>query len=126
MSRLVGPDAVVLLAYSSRKRGQNLGTALAERPLPRRVAGQLGVVLGLRARLLTKENLFLPPGSPRLTLLAAAPLYLPALRSILETEPLNLTGIGLAAATALTGFIAARFVRTAFHVQSRTTMISHD
>ncbi|MGW5398160.1 hypothetical protein [Streptomyces sp. NPDC003952] len=90
------------------------------------LAGQLGVVLGLRARLLTKENLFLPPGSPRLTLLAAAPLYLPALRSILETEPLNLTGIGLAAATALTGFIAARFVRTAFHAQSRTTMISHD
>ncbi|WP_407836578.1 cation-translocating P-type ATPase [Streptomyces sp. DSM 116496] len=89
------------------------------------LAGQLGVVLGLRSRLLTKENLFLPLAVLASALLAAAALYLPALRSILETEPLDATGIGLAAATALIGFIAARVVRTAFHAQPPTTAISH-
>ncbi|MCY0963265.1 cation-translocating P-type ATPase [Streptomyces sp. H27-H5] len=88
------------------------------------LAGQLGVVLGLRARLLTKENLFLPLAVLASALLAAAALYLPALRSILETEPLNLTGIGLAAATALISFTAARVVRSAFHTRPRTTPIS--
>ncbi|MCY0949929.1 cation-translocating P-type ATPase [Streptomyces sp. H27-S2] len=89
------------------------------------LAAQLGVVLGLRGRLLTRENLFLPLAVLSSALLAAAALYVPALRSILETEPLDRAGIGLAAATALIGFIAARIVRSAFHKQPRTTPISH-
>ncbi|MEU9800995.1 cation transporting ATPase C-terminal domain-containing protein [Streptomyces sp. NPDC051000] len=89
------------------------------------LAAQLGVVLGLRARLLTRENLFLPLAVVSPAPLAAAALYVPALRSILETEPLDAVGIGLAAATGLIGFTAARLVRSAFHAQPRTTSISH-
>ncbi|MFI9004274.1 cation-translocating P-type ATPase [Streptomyces sp. NPDC053541] len=78
------------------------------------LAAQLGVVLGLRARLLTRENPFLPLSVLASALLAAAALYVPFLRAVLETEPLGWAGIGLAAVCAPAGFLAARLVRTAF------------
>ncbi|MFE0579659.1 cation-translocating P-type ATPase [Streptomyces sp. NPDC058874] len=78
------------------------------------LAGQLGVVLGLRTRLLTRENLFLPLSVLASALLGAAALHLPLLRSVLETEPLGLRGTALAAAALLSGFAAARLVRHAF------------
>ncbi|WP_329625223.1 cation-translocating P-type ATPase [Streptomyces sp. NBC_01255] len=79
------------------------------------LAAQLGVALGLRTRLLTKENPFLPLSVLASALLAAAALYVPFLNSILETEPLGWAGAGIALACAPAGFVAARVVRTAFH-----------
>ncbi len=78
------------------------------------LAAQLGVVMGLRARLLTRQNLFLPLAVLASGFLAAAALYVPFLSSVLETEPLGWAGIGIAAACAPAGFLAARLVRTAF------------
>ncbi|GAA3388129.1 HAD-IC family P-type ATPase [Streptomyces roseoviridis] len=78
------------------------------------LAAQLGVVLGLRARLLTRENPFLPLSVLASALLAAAALYVPFLRTVLDTEPLGWAGIGLAAVCAPAGFLTARLVRTAF------------
>lgn len=78
------------------------------------LAAQLGVVLGLRARLLTQENIFLPLSVLASALLAAVALYLPFLNSVLVTEPLSWAGVGIALTCAPEGFLAARFVRTAF------------
>ncbi|MEV7282146.1 cation transporting ATPase C-terminal domain-containing protein [Streptomyces sp. NPDC093111] len=78
------------------------------------LAAQLGVVLGLRARLLTRKNPLLPISVAASALLAAAALYVPFLRSVLETEPLGWAGVGIAAVCAPAGFFAARLVRTAF------------
>ncbi|WP_418955582.1 cation-translocating P-type ATPase [Streptomyces tritici] len=78
------------------------------------LAAQLGVVLGLRARLLTRKNPFLPCAVVASALLAVAALYVPFLSAVLETEPLSPAGIGLAAVCAPAGFLAARLVRTAF------------
>ncbi|MET9920901.1 HAD-IC family P-type ATPase [Streptomyces sp. NPDC006435] len=100
-----------------------LGAALAARTLGlpwqsvlflALLAAQLGVVLGLRARLLTGRNPFLPLTVLASALLAAAALYVPFLSSVLETEPLGWAAIGIAAACAPVGFLAARLVRTAF------------
>jgi Ca2+-transporting ATPase len=79
------------------------------------LAAQLGVVLGLRTRLLSKENPFLPLSVLASALLAAAALYVPFLSSVLETEPLGWAGAAIALASAPAGFVAARLVRTAFH-----------
>ncbi|MFI1980720.1 cation-translocating P-type ATPase, partial [Streptomyces wedmorensis] len=79
------------------------------------LSAQLGVALGLRSRLLTKENPFLPLSVLASALLAAAALYVPFLNPILETEPLGWAGAGIALACAPAGFVAARVVRTAFH-----------
>lgn len=79
------------------------------------LAAQLGVVLGLRTRLLTRENPFLPLSVLASALLGAAALYVPFLGSILETEPLGWAGAGIALACAPAGFVAARVARTAFH-----------
>ncbi|HEY9368196.1 cation-translocating P-type ATPase [Streptomyces sp.] len=84
------------------------------------LAAQLGVVLGLRTRLLTKENPFLPLSVLASALLAAAALYVPFLGSVLETEPLGWAGAGIALACAPAGFVAARVLRTAFHPASPT------
>ncbi|MGA4863030.1 cation-translocating P-type ATPase [Streptomyces lavendulocolor] len=69
---------------------------------------QLGVVLGLRDRLLTRENLFLPVAVAASAGLAAAALYLPALRTLLGTVPLSPPEAALALAGAGLGFLAAR------------------
>ncbi|MFF3459556.1 cation-translocating P-type ATPase [Streptomyces sp. NPDC002730] len=75
------------------------------------LAAQLGVVMGLRDRLLTRENLFLPAAVLASAGLAAAALYVPFLRSVLETEPLGGTDVAVAAAVGLAGFAAARLSR---------------
>lgn len=77
------------------------------------LAAQLGVVLGLRTRLLTRENLFLPLSVLASALLGAAALYLPPLQSVLETEPLGWPGLALASAALVSGFAAARLARHA-------------
>ena len=82
------------------------------------LAAQLGVVLGLRARLLTRKNPFLPLSVLASGLLGAAALYVPFLRSVLETEPLGWAGGCIAFAGALVGFATARMMRTAFHPKS--------
>ncbi|MGW7459446.1 cation-translocating P-type ATPase [Streptomyces sp. NPDC054797] len=76
------------------------------------LAAQLGVVLGLRTRLLTRENIFLPLAVLASVLLAAAALYVPFLRTILDTEPLGGAAISLALAAGLAGYTAARLSRT--------------
>ncbi|MFI8371903.1 cation-translocating P-type ATPase [Streptomyces sp. NPDC085466] len=78
------------------------------------LAAQLGVVLGLRARLFTRKNPFLPVSVLASALLALAALYVPFLRTALDTDPLGSAGLALAAACAPAGFLAARAVRTAF------------
>ncbi|MFI8100771.1 cation-translocating P-type ATPase [Streptomyces sp. NPDC086023] len=78
------------------------------------LAAQLGVALGLRARLLTRANLFLPASVAGSAALAMAALHLPALQSLLDTEPVGWTGVWLAAAAALAAFVAARLLRGAF------------
>ncbi|WP_405960119.1 cation-translocating P-type ATPase [Streptomyces sp. NBC_00024] len=72
------------------------------------LVAQLGVVLGLRDRLLTRANLFLPAAVAASAGLAAAALYVPFLRSVLSTVALGWTEIALAAAAGGLGFLAAR------------------
>ncbi|WP_328404295.1 cation-translocating P-type ATPase [Streptomyces sp. NBC_00390] len=72
------------------------------------LAAQLGIVLGLRTRLLTRENLFLPLSVLASAGLAAAALYLPFLGAVLETEPLGAEEVGIAACAGVAGFVAAR------------------
>ncbi|MDH2388853.1 cation-transporting P-type ATPase [Streptomyces sp. HNM0663] len=72
------------------------------------LAAQLGVVLGLRSPLLTRDNLFLPLSVLASAALGAAAVYLPFLRSVLETEPLGWAEAGLAAAVGAAGFALAR------------------
>ncbi|MFI1148092.1 cation-translocating P-type ATPase [Streptomyces sp. NPDC020817] len=78
------------------------------------LGAQLGVALGLRTRLLTRENLFLPAAVAGSALLAMAALYVPALQSLLETQPVGWSGIWLATAAAISAFLAARLLRVAF------------
>ncbi|MER5497538.1 MULTISPECIES: cation transporting ATPase C-terminal domain-containing protein [unclassified Streptomyces] len=106
-------------ASVDKAAGAALGAALAARTpgLPRQsvlLAAQLGVVLGLRARPLTGKNPFLLLAVLASALLAVAALYVPFLSAVLETEPLGRAAIGIAAACAPVGFLAARLVRTAF------------
>ncbi|MGW1518578.1 cation-translocating P-type ATPase [Streptomyces sp. NPDC002287] len=83
------------------------------------LASQLGVALGLRARLLTTVNPFLPASVAASALLATAALYLPVLQSLLDTEPVGPSGTCLAAAAALAAFATARLLRGAFHRKAR-------
>ncbi|MFB6706753.1 cation-translocating P-type ATPase [Streptomyces sp. NPDC056333] len=78
------------------------------------LGAQLGVVMGLRTRLLTRQNLFLPLAVVASALLALAALYAQPLRSVLETEPLGWSAVGLATAAFLSGCLAARITRNAF------------
>lgn len=72
------------------------------------LAAQLGVVLGLRERLFTRENPFLPWAVLAAVGLAAAALYLPFLRAVLETSPPSWPGLTAALAAGLIGFGTAR------------------
>lgn len=72
------------------------------------LAAQLGVVLGLRDRLFTRANLFLPLAVLTSAGLAVAALYVPFLRQLLDTEPLAWTELGAAAAAGAAAFVAAR------------------
>ncbi|RFC70718.1 cation-transporting P-type ATPase [Streptomyces sp. AcE210] len=89
------------------------------------LASQLGVVLGLRTRLLTRQNSFLPLSVLASVLLAGAALYIPFLQSVLETEPLGWSAVGLAAIAAVTGCAAARLSRAAFHARHQGLSTLH-
>ncbi|MCX5435313.1 cation-transporting P-type ATPase [Streptomyces sp. NBC_00063] len=89
------------------------------------LASQLGVVLGLRTRLLTRQNFFLPLSVLASVLLAGAALYIPFLQSVLETEPLGWSAVGLAAIAAVTGCAAARLSRAAFHARHQSLGTLH-
>ncbi|MFD5891737.1 hypothetical protein ACFWHQ_38070 [Streptomyces sp. NPDC060334] len=69
------------------------------------------MALGLRARLLTTQNPFLPAALAASALLAMAALNLPALRSLLDTEPVGWSGSSLAVGAGLAAFITARALR---------------
>ncbi|WP_436789757.1 cation-translocating P-type ATPase [Yinghuangia sp. YIM S10712] len=72
---------------------------------------QLGIVMGLRDRPLTRDNPSLPAavlGSVALGLLA---LYVPVLQELLKTEALNTTELATTLLGAVTGFAAARTQR---------------
>ncbi|GAA2740773.1 cation-transporting P-type ATPase [Kitasatospora cinereorecta] len=72
------------------------------------LAAQLGVVLGLRERLFTRANPFLPLAVLASAGLGVAALYVPFLRNVLETEPLSWADGGVMTAAALVAFAAAR------------------
>ncbi|MGW5342717.1 HAD-IC family P-type ATPase [Streptomyces sp. HUAS TT3] len=84
------------------------------------LGAQLGVALGLRARLLTRANLFLPASVAGSAVLAMAALHVPVLQSLLETEPVGWSGVWLASAAALAAFVAARLLRGAFRRKARS------
>ncbi|WP_327186471.1 cation transporting ATPase C-terminal domain-containing protein [Streptomyces sp. NBC_01334] len=65
-------------------------------------------MLGLRDRLLTWENPFLPAAVAVSAGLAAAALYVAFLRAVLSTVALDWTEIALAAAAGGLGYLAAR------------------
>ncbi|MFD5467209.1 cation-translocating P-type ATPase [Kitasatospora sp. NPDC127059] len=75
------------------------------------LAAQLGVVLGLRERLLTRANPFLPLAVLSSAALAAAALYLPFLRDVLNTVPLSWSDLAAPAAAGLAGFATARLCK---------------
>ncbi|MQS17132.1 HAD-IC family P-type ATPase [Streptomyces kaniharaensis] len=75
------------------------------------LAAQLGTVLGLRERLLTRANPFLPAAVLASAALAAAALYLPFLREVLDTAPLSPADLAAPAAAGLAGFAAARLCK---------------
>ncbi|MFI2368004.1 cation-translocating P-type ATPase [Streptomyces sp. NPDC018833] len=77
------------------------------------LVAQLGVVLGLRDRLLARENLFLPVAVAGSAVLAAAALYVPFLQAVLHTDPLGWAALGTAVAVGALGFTAARLSRRA-------------
>ena len=72
---------------------------------------QLGVAIGLRPRLLTRENVFLPLAVAGSLLLAIAGLYLPVLRELLGTEALPPADLLLAVGVGASGWIAIRIDR---------------
>ncbi|HEX5568801.1 MAG TPA: HAD-IC family P-type ATPase [Streptomyces sp.] len=78
------------------------------------LAAQLGVVLGLRERLFTRQNPFLPAAVLAAAVLGAATLLLPLLRTVLVTEPLPWPALAAVLLTGLAGFCATR-------LETRTT-----
>ncbi|MEV6210210.1 cation-translocating P-type ATPase [Kitasatospora sp. NPDC051914] len=77
------------------------------------LAAQLGVVLGLRERLVTRANPFLPLAVLASAALGVGALYLPLLQEVLGTGPLSWRELGAAAAGGIVTFTATRLDRTA-------------
>ncbi|MGW7444040.1 cation-translocating P-type ATPase [Kitasatospora sp. NPDC054795] len=75
------------------------------------LAGQLGTVLGLRERLLTRANPFLPLAVLASTALAAAALYLLLLRGLLDTVPLGRSDLAAPVLAGAVGFTTARLLK---------------
>ncbi|MDG9701612.1 cation-transporting P-type ATPase [Streptomyces sp. DH37] len=73
------------------------------------LAAQLGVVLGLRERLLTRENPLLPASVLVAAVLGAATVAVPFLRTVLLTEPLGGPAPAAVLAAGAAGFAGARF-----------------
>ena len=69
---------------------------------------QLGVALGLRPRLLSRDNSFLPLAVGASVGLVLAGVYLPWLRDLLATVPLAGVDAALAVGTGLVGYLAAK------------------
>ncbi|MCM2422753.1 cation-translocating P-type ATPase C-terminal domain-containing protein [Streptomyces sp. RKAG293] len=80
---------------------------------------QLGVVLGLRERLFTRENPFLPAAVLASVALGAAALYLPFLQTVLQTSPPSWSGLTAAVAAGLAGLCAARVENRSARIGSR-------
>ena len=74
-------------------------------------AVQLGVALGLRSRLVTRRNLFLPLAVATSLLLALAGVYVPVLRELLGTRALSPFEALLGVAVMGLGWAAARATR---------------
>ncbi|MER5655786.1 cation transporting ATPase C-terminal domain-containing protein [Streptomyces sp. NPDC002131] len=64
--------------------------------------------LGLRERLFTRRNLYLPAAVAVAAGLGMAAVYVPFLADLLETSRPTGTGLALAMAAGLVGFAAAR------------------
>jgi Ca2+-transporting ATPase len=75
------------------------------------VSLQLGVALGLRSRLWTRENLFLPTAVASSLLLALAGVYVPFLRDLLGTVALPVHDAVLAVGIGALGWLAIRVDR---------------
>ncbi|WP_078592042.1 cation-translocating P-type ATPase [Streptomyces megasporus] len=73
------------------------------------LAAQLGVVLGLRERLLTRENPFLPVAVLGAVGLGALTVVVPLLRGVLRTEPIGVAAVAVVVAVGVVGFAWARF-----------------
>ncbi|MDI2124800.1 cation-translocating P-type ATPase [Yinghuangia seranimata] len=80
------------------------------------LAAQLGTVLGLRTRVFTRENLFLPAAVVGSAALGLAGVYLPFLRDLLGTEPVSAGDLALVLLGVASGFAAARAYR-GFHAR---------
>ncbi|CAG6395856.1 cation-translocating P-type ATPase [Actinacidiphila cocklensis] len=72
------------------------------------LTAQLGLCLGLRERLLTWENPWLPAAVTTSVTLGVAALYVPALRTLLDTEPLSGWELLPALLAAVLGLAAGR------------------
>jgi Ca2+-transporting ATPase len=72
---------------------------------------QLGVALGVRPRLFTRQNPFLPLAAAGSALLACAGIYVPALQELLGTDRLGVADAALALSTALIGWAGARILQ---------------
>ncbi|SFK45983.1 cation-translocating P-type ATPase [Streptomyces pini] len=105
--RLAALVTAVCLAAAlwARETGRPWQTALFLALL----AAQLGIVLGLRERLLTRENPFLPAAVLAAVALGAATVTVPFLEEVLRTEPLGPSALAAVAAVGAAGFAAARF-----------------
>lgn len=75
------------------------------------LAAQLGVCLGLRERRWTRQNGYLPAAVGASVALGLTALYVPALRSLLETEPLSAGELVPAVLAGVVGFVAGGAVR---------------
>jgi Ca2+-transporting ATPase len=74
---------------------------------------QLGVALGVRPRLFTRQNPFLPLAVASSALLACAAIYVQPLQELLGTEGLSLSDATLGLSTALIGWACARITQRA-------------
>ncbi|WP_127361202.1 cation-translocating P-type ATPase [Actinacidiphila soli] len=89
------------------------------------LAAQLGVVLGLRERLFTRENPFLPAAVLASVGLGAAALYLPFLHTVLMTSPPSWPGLTAALTAGLAGFCAAHAESRGWTQPTRGTVSGH-
>jgi Ca2+-transporting ATPase len=69
---------------------------------------ELGVAIGLRSKVWTRQNLYLPAAVTGSLLLALAGLYVPVLRDLLGTVSLPASDAALATAVGSLGWVAAR------------------
>ncbi len=88
---------------------------------------ELGVAIGLRSKVWTRQNLYLPAAVTGSLLLALAGLYVPVLRDLLGTASLPVSDAALATAVGSLGWVAARVDQRLFgHVRSDVRPIGLD